>query len=572
MKKEVLVIFKTHLDIGFTDFSKNIINKYIEEYIPNAIKIGYELKDSDTPFVWTVGSWLIWEALKKDTDGIVAKAISDGILNWHAFPFTTHTELFNKQLFEYGLSLFKKLDKRFNKKTTAAKMTDVPGHTIGMVPLMYDRGITFLHIGVNPATPLPNVPPLFKWKYSDKSITVMYQGDYGEVMEFDDFILYFAHTHDNCGPQSANEVIEIYETLKEQFPDCLLKASTLNEVAQRISNIPNLPIIDKEIGDSWIHGAATDPQKMSRYRKILRHLENNSFEDFDLSDNVLLVPEHTCGLDIKTFFNNKKDFYPEQMIKCKKERETVEHSWAEQRDYVYKAEKLLNIEPDYPINEPNLNEYEEFELDSELPVEISWQIFDNSDFERYKKDYMRCFEEWAIWDFTKVGLPDYQGEILIPHITKAYKNTTETLFKLEFDKELSEPLGLPFFYLSVKNNFIELKWFNKKDCRLPQACWLKFKDKKEDWEINKLNTWIKPENVIGSPLISAVDKGIRNEQTVIVPLDSTLVAPFGRKLLHYEFENLKQDMYFLLYDNIWNTNFPIWYSDNALFRFIIEPE
>jgi len=571
MNKEVLVLFKTHLDIGFTDFSKNIIKKYIEEYIPNAIRIGYELKNTDTPFIWTVGSWLIWEALKKDTDGIVSKAISDSILNWHAMPFTTHTELFNKQLFEYGLSLSEKLDKRFNKKTIAAKMTDVPGHTIGMVPLMYDRGISFLHIGVNPATPLPNVPPLFKWKYSDKSITVMYQGDYGEVIEFDDFIIYFAHTHDNCGPQSASEVIEIYEDLKEQFPGCSFKATTLNEVAQRISAVKNIPVIDKEIGDTWIHGAATDPEKLSRYRKILRHLENNSFEDIDLSDNLLLVPEHTWGLDIKKFFSNKKDFYPEQMEECKQERKTVEKSWAEQREYVYKAEKLLDIAPDYPIAMPDLNQYEEFEPQAELPIEISWQIFDNSDFERYKKDYMRCFDEWAIWDFTKVGLPEYKGEIITPHLTKAYKNATETLFKLEFDKELSEPLGLPFFYLKIKDNHIELKWFSKKNCRLPQACWLKFKDEKEDWEINKLNTWIKPENVIGSPLISAVDKGIRNDEKTIIPLDSALVAPFGRKLLHYEFESLKQDMYFLLYDNIWNTNFPIWYSDDAIFRFIIKP-
>ena len=26
-KKDVLVLFKTHLDIGFTDFSKNIVDK-----------------------------------------------------------------------------------------------------------------------------------------------------------------------------------------------------------------------------------------------------------------------------------------------------------------------------------------------------------------------------------------------------------------------------------------------------------------------------------------------------------------------------------------------------------------
>lgn len=150
-------------------------------------------------------------SMKKDRDGIVEKAIKDGILTWHALPFTTHTELMNKELFQYGLDISQKLDKKIGKKTIAAKMTDVPGHTIGMVPLLYEKGIKFLHIGVNPATPLPPVPNLFKWKLKDSQIIVMYQGDYGEMAEFDDFVICFAHTNDNCGPQSTDEIINIYQ-------------------------------------------------------------------------------------------------------------------------------------------------------------------------------------------------------------------------------------------------------------------------------------------------------------------------------------------------------------------------
>lgn len=134
MKKEVLVIFKTHLDIGFTDYSARVLEKYLTEYIPRAIKVGYERKDTDTPFVWTVGSWLIWQALKNDSDGSVERAIRDGILSWHALPFTTHTELMNETLFAYGVSLSKRLDARFGKTTVGAKMTDVPGIRSGSFP------------------------------------------------------------------------------------------------------------------------------------------------------------------------------------------------------------------------------------------------------------------------------------------------------------------------------------------------------------------------------------------------------------------------------------------------------
>ena len=155
--KEVLILFKTHLDVGFTDYAENVVSRYLNEYIPNAVKVGYELKDTDTPFRWTVGSWLVWLALKNDTTGKIEQAIKDGILCWHALPFTTHTEAMNEALFSYGLSLSKAFDKRFGRTTVGAKMSDVPGHTIGMVLLMKKNGIEFLHLGVNPATPLPNV-------------------------------------------------------------------------------------------------------------------------------------------------------------------------------------------------------------------------------------------------------------------------------------------------------------------------------------------------------------------------------------------------------------------------------
>lgn len=114
--KEVLILFKTHLDVGFTDYSESIIEKYLNTYIPNAIRVGYELKETDTPFIWTVGSWLINEALKRDADGSVERAVRDGILSWHALPFTTHTELMNTELFEYALDISESLDKRFGKK------------------------------------------------------------------------------------------------------------------------------------------------------------------------------------------------------------------------------------------------------------------------------------------------------------------------------------------------------------------------------------------------------------------------------------------------------------------------
>ncbi len=571
MQKKIFVIFKTHLDIGFTDLSKSVVDKYINVYIPNAIRVGYELLGTDTPFVWTVGSWLVDQALKRDESGMVEKAIRDGIINWHALPFTTHTEIMSPKLFEYGLGISQKLDKRFKRNTIASKMTDVPGHTKGIIPYMCDAGVKFIHIGINPATPMPPVPSLFRWKCGDKSIVVMYQDDYGLLQDFGDFGVCFAHTGDNFGPPPKEAIINTYENLKKKYPEYELVAASLNDLAERVCEEKYLPVLENEIGDLWIHGVGTDPQKVSRYKRLLREIEDKDLSELDLTDNLLLVPEHTWGKNLNVFFHNSTHYTHNEMAALTDERAEIEESWQEQREYVEKAEKLLGVTPEYPIIEPDLNGYSKIE--GTLPeIELSWQIFDNSDYERYKKDYLRWTEEnsyWSIWDNIKVGLPDYKGGIYNANVKEAYCNENSKIFKLEFDENIADEYGLPYFYVEIKDNKIDIKWFGKKPSRLPQACWLKIKGFKENWEIDKLGQWIKPDNIVGAPLISAFDSGIRNETVFIRSFDATLAAPFGRKLLHYADGTGKQDMYFNLYNNVWNTNFPMWYSDDAMFRFEI---
>ena len=41
--KKLFVLYKTHLDIGFTDFAKNIVSLYLKDYIPSAINTAISL-------------------------------------------------------------------------------------------------------------------------------------------------------------------------------------------------------------------------------------------------------------------------------------------------------------------------------------------------------------------------------------------------------------------------------------------------------------------------------------------------------------------------------------------------
>lgn len=574
-KKEILVIFKTHLDIGFTDYAETVKDKYINQFIPNAIRVGNELKNTETPFVWTTGSWLIWEALKQDKDGSVAKAIEDGIICWHGLPCTTHTELMNAKMFEYGLSLSQKLDARFNKHTIAAKMTDVPGHTIAMIPYLKKAGIEFLHIGVNTATPLPPVPPVFKWKFGDDEITVMYQTGYGLPMEFDDFVIYFAHTEDNCGPQSGDEIIKLYDKIKKEYPNSVIKAATLNDAAMRVRELKNLPIVDKEIGDTWIHGVGTDPKKVGMYKEVLRYIDDNNIDTdkTDLSDNLLLVPEHTWGMNTNVYFKVYKDYELDEFAAYENDPDKlkVEKSWQEQRDFVTAGAKALNYDIKYEVREPSLDGFGETESE-DAEFEISWELFDTDDYLRYMKVYLQFTPQnigWACADYMKLGLPLYKGGVYTAKVLNTYTNGRTILYRLGFDGELSERYGLPYFWVEKTDNRYEIKWFNKGKLRLPHAIWLKFKGFDEKWEIDKLNHWIKAEDVIGSPLICATDYGVRNGEYEIESRDAALVAPFGRRLYDYDTNPSGQDLYFNLYNNVWNTNFPMWYGDDTKFEFII---
>jgi hypothetical protein len=57
----------------------------------------------------------------------------------------------------------------------------------------------------------------------------------------------------------------------------------------------------------------------------------------------------------------------------------------------------------------------------------------------------------------------------------------------------------------------------------------------------------------------------------LVSYDAPLVAPGQRSLLDFTNRRppLSQGTHFLLYDNVWGTNFGMWYDEDARFRFVL---
>jgi len=154
--KRVLVMFKCHLDVGFTDTQAGVMRKYFDVYYPAAIERAAAMRRAGGDrYVWTTGSWMLYEYLEQ-AKGVERKsmerAIAGGDIAWHALPFSWQSEVLDRSLMSGAVGFSKSLDKRFGRKTSGAKMTDVPGHTLGLVAPLAENGVKFLHIGVNSAS------------------------------------------------------------------------------------------------------------------------------------------------------------------------------------------------------------------------------------------------------------------------------------------------------------------------------------------------------------------------------------------------------------------------------------
>jgi hypothetical protein len=351
--KQVLVIQKCHLDVGYTDTQENVMRKYFKEYYPKAMATAKKLRESGgNRLTWTTGSWMLYEYFEQaspEEQRAMEQAIAAKDIAWHALPYTSETELLDRSMIDGCFSFSDALDARTGMRTVAAKMSDVPGHTRGLVSALADHGVHLLDIGVNDMSTPPDVPDVFEWQAPDgKSVVVLYhKKDYGSVLQIPgtDLAISVAVRVDNSGPPSEQEVNDLYRDLHQQFPNARLTAASLSDAALAIRAAkPRLPAFTQEIGDTWIYGAASDPEKMARFRELARlrqewlaagQLKVGDATDRNLLRRVALVAEHTWGTDVKKYLDNGHYAKSELAEATKRPSYKIAmRSWQEKRELV----------------------------------------------------------------------------------------------------------------------------------------------------------------------------------------------------------------------------------------------
>ena len=645
MPDTIHLVFKTHLDIGFTDYAANVVRKYHTQFIPQAIELAEQTRETDARFRWTVGAWLIYDYLEQADPSArrrMEDAIAAGDIVWHALPFTTHTELMDESLFRYGLSYAQRLDARFGRKTIAGKMTDVPGHTRAMVPLLHESGVRLLHLGVNPVSTVPDVPAVFLWRDldSDTEICVVYDPTYGGVTRVKGLsdVLAVILTGDNEGPPSVEDVKRQYAELREQNPGAQVIASTMDAFAAPLWEArAALPVVTSEIGDTWIHGAGTDPAKVAGYRalsRMRRHwltqkltkAEKSGVDAF--TDRLILIPEHTWGMDEKTHLPDHSRYNRAELAELRSElrTQTFERSWAEQRDYLNtavaalesklskRAGKAMGQLAPQSLKSTELPRVDVLTLmtnQSWLTVDstsgavidctvidditlsdtehslaaLSYTVYGREDYERYWRQYIRDgdrpdYQWWAREDNMKIGMPTDRAQTWTPYVTDLFhRSSDEGIVQLAFPdaaRSFGAPEIVQFEYLLVEDGFhLRLTWHGKPANRIAEAFWLSFNPIVADpsaWRFEKMGRWIDPQDVVsrGARTLHAVDQRVVcGDSFELQTLDAPLVAPGKPSLLdfHDQLPDMNGGIHVCLYNNIWGTNFPMWYEDDAKFRF-----
>jgi hypothetical protein len=597
--ERIHLVFKTHFDLGFTDLAARVRARYLDDYLPRALELARRSRDEEAHrFVWTVASWLVYESLEHGSPMLRARleqAIADGDITWTATPFTPHSELMGRELFALGLDLSRRLDGRFAKHTIAANLTDVPGHTIGIVPLLAAAGVRFLHVGVNPASPLPDVPMAFRWRMPDRSaeIAVAYDSDYGGVTRFGSSreAMLMVFTDDNVGPPDHTDVGRIYRELEELAPGAEIDATGMNAFAAAAAPaIAGLPVVERELGDSWLHGGATDPAKLAAYRELVR-LRRDWLSSGTATANeldaayreLMLVAEHTWGLDVKSHADG------------------LEESWAEQRAYVEQAverlpQRLAPIArarlqaPPLPDDLPWGPVRGGTPLEgSGLEVAVVYQAFDTADYARFHREYLRSRDPWALADFGKPGLEtssarsgSWTAECAV--VRSALRDgATVVRRKLRFPDGVAPGAPRSLFCDLTRYDDRELeivlRWSEKDPVRTPEAMWLTFELEgatASGWTLDKLGVPISPLDVDprGGQL-HAIELGVRYadaQRSVEIEMpDTPIVSCLGPRLLRFDGRRPQDGdgISVCLFNNVWGTNFPQWYGEPGFARFVV---
>eukprot|EP00928_Gymnodinium_smaydae_P036212 TRINITY_DN25336_c0_g1_i1.p1 TRINITY_DN25336_c0_g1~~TRINITY_DN25336_c0_g1_i1.p1 ORF type:complete len:743 (-),score=75.20 TRINITY_DN25336_c0_g1_i1:191-2419(-) len=671
--KHVHVINACHLDIGFADSSAGIVNRYFDQHLLAAASIGDELRRgvpgfTDDRLNFMFQSWVLdlyfdcphgmgLHCPSEANMQLVRGAIQKGDITWHAFPHNAQLEIMDPALIRAGIALTHRFDAAMGQspKSTLSQR-DVPGMTRAAIPLLRSSNVTAISIGANDGSTPPSVPPCFVWKDPQSNASVLglfnWPG-YGSlpishqklcIVDGFDHALVYNFNGDNSGPSTAETYGERWQEVAKSFPNARIHASTFDNFVQELRTVEDrLPVVDMEVGDTWIYGVPSDPQKVSRMKAV-----NRVYADLDKRSDIvsllerdtvlrnatrffLKLGEHTWGRDVK---NNLHDNYNWKNADFANARISpangsqymaLETSWWEQRHWGITVgmdtlragehplagvllDEFARLQPKVPSKEGYVNGSAEhvyqcgpvdISFDSSGAIshlahdDVSWadanhtllqlkyRSYSAADVNAFFSQYCKSNASWVQLDYGKPGLPsDVKGKFWMPSLSglsvRQSDNQCSFLMNVNYEHEASEEYGAASGWTRVDiddgNIDISVGMFKKQTTRIPEAMFVQFFPLQSggEWSVNKLGSWVRSVDVIdgGSKhLHGNTDAGVRLEvdgHSFAVSAMDAAVVNFGELTaypspVHSDPDTASFGASFLLWDNLWGTNYVQWW-------------
>jgi len=470
-----------------------------------------------------------------------------------------------------------------------------------------------------------------------------------------------ASVNQERGPvHNPSEVDAFFAKARKSFPGAQVVASTWDtflEAAEQYRD--SFPVIEGEVGDSWIYGVPSDPYGHAVGRELERarqewlwagraSMDDPGFRSFSLQ--LQIAGEHTHGVFQgyvnDTVLPSKTTYRKAPFTKARQADASpvryVEASWAERRQFLANATaalpEALKVEaeqrmgalrprnPPQPALDPSFKgPFSPSDVDKmiynikdttigfnatsgaiahlacpsgasladsehQLGV-VRYQSFTLDDYNAWAAKYMRKGK--CLTNFCKTGMENSgtKSGLWSPKLKDLWRKN-DNIFLLHLSWFADEPVrsyGAPIeFWVTVNVSSIcpglsvsmEVEWRNKSAVRIPEDMWVSFSPKvggdAEDWRMGKMDSWISPFSVVPGgmvPLHVISDSGVKHPNggadIVMKSLDAGLAAPGGKVpngLLAFGDEKPKLEpttigggWHFNLHNNLWNTNYPLWY-------------
>lgn len=386
--REVIVIIKTHFDIGYTHRVKEIVHYYRTDMIDKALDTMDQSKSlpAEQQFAWTGPGWVMSKVLE-DWDGQTPgrrQRLDDyvraGKFKFHALPFTLEADACEPEemarCFVFASDLCRKYGLPLPR---SGKMTDVPSHGGALATVLAHGDVKFMHIGCNWPSGCVKTPGLFWWEGPDGSrVLTFYSNTYGTcVPPFlprwycdrdplisrslappDDWTYpvwpAIIVTPDNTGPPRADQIKALFEDAAKTLPGTKVRMGTMDDFVDAIlKEKPEIPVVKGEMPDTWIHGIMCDPGGIKLSRQVHPQIAaaealNTQLRLWGLAqppvakevalayEKILLYGEHTWGGAAAV-----KEYGPAfQKLEPGKYAD-LEASWEDKTEYIREASRIV---------------------------------------------------------------------------------------------------------------------------------------------------------------------------------------------------------------------------------------